>query len=118
MTKINKISLLMFCSVFSAVSNAESIMVSGTLETALPDVKFSTSPQVNTAFVKENTVTAIPVSDGCDVSSDPNVKSTAGSLKCVFEWLPNNSGMPVANGFSLKGFPAIAGDIKLPWQIA
>lgn len=118
MTKINKISLLMFCSVFSAVANAESIMVSGTLETALPDVKFSTSPQVNTAFVKESTVTAIPVSDGCDISSDPNVKSTAGSLKCVFEWLPNNSGMPVANGFSLKGYPAIAGDIKLPWQIA
>jgi hypothetical protein len=27
----------------------------------------------------------------------------------VFEWLPNNSGMPIANGFSLKGIPAIAG---------
>lgn len=117
MTKINKISFLMFCSVFSAFSNAESIMVSGTLETSLPDVKFSTSSQVNTAFVKESTVTAIPVSEGCEVSSDPNVKSTAGSLKCVFEWLPNNSGMPIANGFSLKGIPAIAGDIKLPWQI-
>ncbi|HBT2326985.1 TPA: hypothetical protein MA469_005923, partial [Klebsiella pneumoniae subsp. pneumoniae] len=25
--------------------------------------------------------------------------------------------MPIANGFSLKGIPAIAGDIKLPWQI-
>ncbi len=63
MTKINKISFLMFCSVFSAFSNAESIMVSGTLETSLPDVKFSTSSQVNTAFVKESTVTAIPVSE-------------------------------------------------------